>query len=87
MPLLASKFRFSSSFNSEIRVFAKSFGSSLINKAPASPFSKTAVNAGILLATTAVPADKASVKIIPNDSPPVFGATYIFTDLRKLSFS
>ena len=74
-PLLASVSRFSLSFNSEIKVFAKSFESSLMNNAPASPFSKTALNAGISLATTAVPADNASVRIIPNDSPPVFGAT------------
>jgi hypothetical protein len=46
-----------------------------MNNAPASPFSKTALKAGISLATTAVPADRTSVRIIPKDSPTVFGAT------------
>ena len=53
---------------------AKSALSPLINRSPAAPFSSTALKAGISLATTAVPAESASVNMIPKDSLPVLGA-------------
>ncbi len=42
---------------------------------PARPLSSTARKASKSLATTGAPAAIASVRIIPNDSPPVLGAT------------
>ena len=67
--------------------FASSVALSDSNSAPYSPPFNKFRKAGISLATIAVSDARASVKIIPNDSPPVFGATYKSIDLRKLPFS
>ena len=55
--------------------------------APASPLSRSFTNAGKLLATIGALEAIASARIIPKDSPPVFGAIYREIDLKNCAFS